>query len=97
MSRITQDFRAGGAVQETVGTSTAAFSAQDCRGCIVKAHAANSGKVYIGFDSSMSITTGYELSAGEATPWMPWVGNLEQVYADSDTASQKVSVMYAVG
>jgi hypothetical protein len=37
-------------------------------GVVIKALAANAGKVYIGHDNTVSATTGYELSAGQDVP-----------------------------
>lgn len=38
---------------------------KNVNGVIIKAHAANAGKMYVGGVSTVSSTTGYELSPGE--------------------------------
>jgi hypothetical protein len=53
---------AGTPVQLT--TSTSKLST----GVVVRAMAANTGKIYLGFSNTVSASTGYELSAGEAFP-----------------------------
>jgi len=60
------------------------------RYCLVRARAANAAKVYVGADANVASTAGYELSAGEATGWMPI--EAKQVWIKG-TAADKVDVL----
>lgn len=63
-----------------LGGETSATACPDIRGGLVmfKACSANTGDVYIGTsasatvkDGTTDVTTGFELAAGETTPWLP--------------------------
>lgn len=63
----------------------------------VKARTANTGDVYIGLsgvtapDGSDDQTTGYELSPGDESPWIPLDGNLDDLYRICDNAGDDVT------
>lgn len=83
------------------GTSAAAFpTSVTCRACILKARAANTGKVAFGFASSITLpdgttdaVAGYELSAGEESPLLG-VSNLNLIYGIGTGASDSVLILY---
>lgn len=54
----------------TAGTPVqlTAYTGKLSTGVVVRALAANTGKIYLGFSNTVSSSTGYELSAGEAFP-----------------------------
>ncbi len=62
-----------------------------CKLVRIKALGDNSGNVYIGnasvtvADGTSDITTGFQLAAGEETPWLP-VSNLSQLSRVTDNA-----------
>lgn len=64
----------------------------------IKARSANTGKVYLGkagvtkSDGTTDTTTGWELEAGEATPWLP-IDNLNRLYRICDNATDAVFYM----
>jgi len=78
--------------QTTVGTSEVALatthSVPNGFSAVVKALAANTGKVYVGLTGVLT-STGFELSAGESVEL--YVTDLATVYLISDTAAQGVS------
>lgn len=89
-------------VGEIAGSTTAAqMPSLSCRLVKFKAVIGNSGNVYIGIagvtkpDGSTDTTTGWELDAGEETPWIP-VENMNQIYRICDNAGDDV-VYIAVG
>ena len=79
-------------------TSASQFPNITCRMVRFKAHADNAGKVYIGgsgvtkVDGTTDTTTGYQLSAGEETPWFP-VDNLNRFYRITDNAGDDVTYL----
>jgi hypothetical protein len=77
----------------TNGTPTALGSSLACASVVVRAMPTNVGLVYVG-TSTVTTSTGYELSPGDAVAFD--VGNVAQVYFDVDTTSEGVSWM-AVG
>lgn len=82
------------------GTSAAAFgSSVGCRACVLKARAGNTGKVAIGFASTITLpdgtgdsVAGWELSAGEETPLLG-VSNLNLLYGVGTGASDSVVIL----
>ncbi len=64
----------------------------------IKAVASNAGNVYVGpsgvtkVDGTTDVTTGWELDAGEETPWLP-CGNLNQLYIICDNAGDDIVYM----
>jgi len=74
--------------QVTVGTSAVQLpSAAAVKGVLVKAHKDNTGTVYVGKDSAVSTTNGFELAPGEAIE----VDNANKIWLIADAADQKVS------
>lgn len=69
----------------------------DVSGVVLKAQAGNAGKVYIGnsgvtkpTDSTTDTTTGFELAAGDETPWIP-IHNLSALYLICDNAGDDLT------
>lgn len=63
----------------------------------LKAQAGNSGNVYLGTSSSVTIadgttdtTTGFELAGGDETPWLP-LENLNELYLICDNAGDDLT------
>lgn len=69
-----------------------------CNLVMFKAEYNNVGRVYIGVsgvtkqDGSTDTTTGYELSAGESTPWIP-VDNLNRFFRICDNAGDDLTYL----
>lgn len=87
------------AVGEVAGSATAAiFPTVTAKLVMFKAVSSNAGKVYIGIaavtkvDGTTDITTGWELGAGEATPWIP-ATNLNLFYRICDNAGDDTVYM----
>ena len=78
--------------QTTVGTTEVALATThaipDGFAVVIKALAANTGKVYVGLTGVLT-STGFELSAGESVGL--YVTDLATIYLISDTAAQGVS------
>lgn len=80
------------------GTSSTVFPTVACSWARLKARAANIGKVYFGptgvtkADGTTDTTTGFELSAGEDTGWMP-VDNLNRFFGIGDNATDSVTYL----
>lgn len=77
---------------EIAGSATAAQMPDiPCRAVMFKAVIGNAGNVYIGgagvtkVDGTTDATTGFELDASEATPWIT-VDNLSRFYRICDNA-----------
>lgn len=82
---------------EVAGSATAsALPSIESRYVKLKAEYDNSGRVYIGLstvtkaDGTTSVTAGWQLSAGEETPWLP-VTNLSQLYRICDNAGDDLT------
>jgi hypothetical protein len=73
--------------QGTVGTTAVAF-ARECLRITIKAHAANSGNIYIG-DSGVTADKGFELDGGEELTIDSYTFN--EVYLIGSVAAQKYS------
>lgn len=58
-----------------------------CTSLILKAHPSNTGIVYVG-NSSVSSSTGFPLSAGDAV--LVDAGNLNELYFDASANAQKI-------
>lgn len=94
---------AGFVGQRTVGQTAVALaaSAVACRvGVVVKALAANTGKIYVGLTDAVTTSTGFELNPKEQMSFDTaflralggtGIGDLVNLYLISDTASQGVS------
>lgn len=69
-----------------------------CRLVRFKAESGNAGNVYIGVagvtvaDGTTDTTTGYELAAGDSTPWIP-VDGLSRFYRISNNAGDDLTYM----
>lgn len=71
-----------------------------CKMVMFVAQSANTGNVYLGFASTVTVaqgaednqTTGFELAASAQTPWIP-VSNLNQLYLIADNATDDVLYM----
>lgn len=80
--------------------STSAVQMPDvpCKLARFKARAENAGRVYLGAagvttpDGTTDATTGFELSAGEETGWLP-VANLNQFYRIADNAGDDLTYL----
>ena len=82
---------------ELAGSATAVQMPNvGCRLVRFKAEAANAGNVYIGaagvtkVDGTTDATTGWELDAGEETPWLP-VTNLNVFFRICDNAGDDLT------
>ena len=60
-------------------------------GLYVRALAANTGKIYVGFSSSVSASTGWELSAGETLPIE--INRADGVWIDASVSGEGVCVL----
>lgn len=76
----------------TAGTAVALGSGQIAGPLMVKALAANTGKIYIGNDGAGDVasTNGLELSAGEPVVF-EHVGNLGNIFVDSSVNGEGVT------
>lgn len=77
----------GTATQLTSSSPTTSY------GFTVRAHSANTQKVYLGYSNAVAVTTGYELGAGEAY----WISKNQadgpaDIYLISASGTQRVSV-----
>lgn len=69
-----------------------------CKLVCFKAHADNAGKVYLGasgvtkVDGTTDATTGFQLAAGESTPWIP-VDNLSRLFRVCDNAGDDLTYL----
>ena len=77
----------------TNGTPTVLGASLVCASVVVRAKPGNTGLVYLG-TSTVTTSTGYELSPGDAVGFD--VGNVDDAYFDVDVTSEGVSWM-AVG
>lgn len=82
--------------QADVSTSAAALSTSaqtGYYGFTIKAHDANTGKVYFGYTNAVAATTGFELGAGQAY-YVPKnaADSVADVYAIGSTGTQRVSI-----
>lgn len=77
--------------QKSVGTAAVQLdTSQDDIGSVaVRSHAANAGKIYVGKDSTVTTSTGYQLNAGESV--VLDVSSASLVWLISDTTAQTVS------
>jgi len=82
---------------EVAGSASAAqFPSLACSRVVIKALRSNSGNVYIGIagvtvvDGATDTTSGFELDAGEETPWLP-VENMNELYRICDNAGDDVT------
>jgi len=78
------------------GTTAAQMPDVPCALIKIKALSNNSGNVYLGADSSVSIagtvtsnTMGYELDAGQETDWLP-IDNLNKLWMITDANADDV-------
>jgi hypothetical protein len=102
MPRVTDYFSDWDTGETAVGTSAVQVSSTStpCAGLFIKAKSTNTGIVYIGksdvttADGATDTTSGYPLSAGEETPFMIQVSNLNAIYAIASAASQAISYVY---
>jgi hypothetical protein len=73
-----------------------------CDWVMFKAQADNAGNAYIGFSDvtkaagTEDVTSGYQLDAGERTPWLP-CANLNSFYRITDNAGDDLSYIAMVG
>ena len=86
-------------VGEKAGSASASqFASVAAKWVKVKAQYDNAGRVYIGGsavtvkDGTTDTTTGYELSPGEETPWLP-LSNLNALYLICNNAGDDVTYM----
>lgn len=84
------------------GVSAAQFPTISAKMVRIKARAANTGKVAIGDDTNVTLpngvtdtTSGFELSAGEDTGWMP-VANLNELWGIGTGATDSVTYICIV-
>jgi len=83
--------------QQTVGTSAVQCNlatASGCKSLTIRALAANTGKIYIGGDATVSTTTGHQLNASESLS-MDTLGT-NNVWLIADAAAQVVTYMAIV-
>jgi len=88
---------------EIAGSATAAvLPTVACQRVKLKAVRSNAGNVYVGVaavtkvDGTTDATTGYELDAGEETPWIP-VENLNELYLIGDNAGDDLTYIALQG
>jgi len=82
---------------EVAGSATAAvLPTIACELVMLKAVASNAGNVYLGatgvtkVDGTTDATTGFELAAGESTPWLP-IDNLNRLFRICDNAGDDLT------
>jgi hypothetical protein len=84
-----------GEIAGATGTATV-LPTVACKLVCFKANADNAGKFYLGVSGATTkqgtnnATTGYQLAAGEQTPWIP-VDNLNRFFRVSDNAGDGVT------
>ncbi len=67
-----------------------------CKMVILKARTNNAGNVYVGVagvtapNGTTDATTGFELDAGDSTPWIP-ISNLNHLYRICDNAGDAIT------
>lgn len=84
----------GGIAQAEVGTTQ--DNLPDTPGVklvSIKALGGNAGMVYVGLSTAVSATTGWELDAGQETPWLP-VNDLNEIWLEASEASQRVAYVW---
>jgi hypothetical protein len=86
----------GGGSNISVGTTAVQLSATSvpCRSVSLKSAKANTGKVYVGFTSGITTSSGFELNSQESVTIA--VSNLNKIYLIADAASQDVRYIYVV-
>jgi hypothetical protein len=82
---------------EVAGSATAVvLPTVECKWAKIKAAYDNAGRVYVGVtgvtvaNGSLDATTGYQLSAGEDTGWLP-IGNLNTLFIICDNAGDDLT------
>lgn len=87
---------------EKAGSASASqFATITTKWAKVKAQYDNAGRVYVGIsgvtkaDGSTDTTTGWQLVAGDETPWFP-ISNLNVLYLICDNAGDDVTYAYLV-
>jgi hypothetical protein len=81
----------------TVGTSVVQgpdIEASPGKAVVVEAEEGNTGTIYVGHDSSVTTSTGFPLSPGEAVALN--IDNISRLYLISDVADQKVRYIVEV-
>lgn len=87
-SFVTGQKTIGGTSAQLIASSTPAY-----QGVLIKAHTANTGRVYVDAANPASTTTGVELSAGDAI-LIP-VDDANKIYLIASAANQVISYMVA--
>lgn len=97
MTKFYDDVQQVVGVGELAGAVTATqLPDLDCGMAMFKAVASNDGNVYLGLstvtvvDGTTDITTGFELTPGDATPWIP-LQNLNVLYRICDNAGDDLT------
>lgn len=100
MNSVLQNYRIVGTGAISGETSPTALPAVNARYVKFKAQVSNSGNVYIGItsgvtvptDSTTDATSGFELDAGQETDWLPCPGGkLSGFYIDCDNAGDDLT------
>lgn len=90
-----------GTGEKAGSVSASQFATITTKWAKVKAQYDNAGRVYIGIsgvtkaDGSTDTTTGWQLVAGDETPWFP-ISNLNVLYLICDNAGDDVTYTYLV-
>ena len=84
----------GGTIQVLVDTTPVQVdgSVSNIRSATLKADANNSDTIWVGFDSSVSATTGFPLEPGDHIDIV--IDSLSKIYVVSGTAGQKLYVIW---
>ena len=81
----------GGSAQATVTTAgtEVQLATNSCLSITIKAKSTNTGLIFVGFDNTVSSTTGFILSAGEPVSYA--ISNTNKIWIDSSVNAEGIS------
>ena len=82
----------GGSQQVTVGTTPVQLPEKSVQSVTIKADDDNSGNIYVGFDDTVSTTTGFRLKAGQGIDIA--IDNLSKIWLVADADNQKAHILW---
>jgi len=82
----------GGTAQVTVGTTAAQLGPGEIRMVTIRADKNNAGTVYVGFDSSVSASTGFPLTPGDTIDIV--IDDLGKIWLVADQTGQKAYLIW---
>ena len=81
------------AVSKVTVSTVAQLSAQACGLCLLHAAPANTQRITLGGDNTVTDGVGFTLAAGESTPWIP-IDNLNRIWVIAASGSQTLEIIY---